>query len=89
MLKKVSAVKARQNLGQIINEVSIRNDEYLVERAGRPMVAIISMDKYRQLQETRDEVFKALDRIWAKTKGADQAKTEKLIADAVKSVRSA
>jgi hypothetical protein len=36
MLKRISAMKARQNLGQLLNEVSIRGDSYVIERAGNP-----------------------------------------------------
>lgn len=50
MLKKITAVKARQNLGQLMNEVSIKKDDYIIERAGKPLVAIIPIQKYRQFQ---------------------------------------
>ena len=36
MLKKISAMKVRQNLGQVMNEVALRGDDYVVERAGKP-----------------------------------------------------
>ncbi len=55
MRKTISALKARQNLGQVMNEVSIKGDDYIVERAGKPMVAIIPMEKYRRFQEDLDE----------------------------------
>ena len=51
MLKKISALKARQNLGQIMNEVSLLGDDFIIERAGKPMVAIVSVDKYQILQK--------------------------------------
>jgi prevent-host-death family protein len=53
MQKKISAMKARQNLGQIMNEVAIRGDVYIIDRAGKPLVAIIDMDKYQRLLEDR------------------------------------
>ncbi len=34
VLKKISALKARQNLGQIINEVAFRGNDYIIEQAG-------------------------------------------------------
>jgi prevent-host-death family protein len=46
MLKKISDMKARQNLGQIMNEVSLRADDYIIERAGKPLVAVVSMEKF-------------------------------------------
>ena len=53
MLKKISAMKARQNLGQLLNEVSIRGDAYIIERAGKPLAALVDMEKFQQLQEDR------------------------------------
>ncbi len=57
MLKKISAMKVRQNLGQVMNEVTLRGDDYIVERAGKPMVAIIPMEKYRKIQGDLDEFW--------------------------------
>ena len=51
MIKKISAMKARQILGQIMNEVSIRGDVYIIERAGKPLVAVVSMEEYQELQK--------------------------------------
>jgi len=38
----VSATKVRQNLGHVMNEVALKSDEYIVERAGKPLVAVIT-----------------------------------------------
>ena len=57
MLKKISALKARQNLGQIINKVALRGDDYIIEQAGRPLIAIIGFKKYHQLQRNYDELL--------------------------------
>ncbi len=57
VLKKISALKARQNLGQIINEVAFRGNDYIIEQAGRPLVAIIGFEKYHQLQRNYDELL--------------------------------
>jgi len=57
MIKKISAMKARQNLGQVMNEVALRGDDYVIERAGKPLVAIIPMEKYRRLQKDLDDFF--------------------------------
>jgi prevent-host-death family protein len=58
MLKTVSAIKVRQNLGQLMNEVSIKADEYIVERAGKPLVAIIPIEKYLNMKGNRDAFFR-------------------------------
>jgi prevent-host-death family protein len=58
MLKRISAIKVRQNLGQVMNEVALKEDEYIVERAGKPLVAIIPIDRYRRLQGEREDFFR-------------------------------
>jgi prevent-host-death family protein len=58
MLKTVSAIKVRQNLWQLMNEVSIKSDEYIVERSGKPLVAIISIEKYLNMKEKREDFFR-------------------------------
>ena len=41
MTKTVNALKARKNLGQLLEEVYYRGDQYVIERAGRPMAAVV------------------------------------------------
>ena len=88
MLKKLSALKARQNLGQVMNEVSLKGDDYVIERAGKPLVAIVSMEKYQILQKEREETLRALDKVWGKMKVEKSETVERTIGDAVKSVRN-
>ena len=88
MLKKLSAMKARQNLGQVMNEVSLKGNDYIIERAGKPLVAIISMEKYRSLKKEREEAFRDLGRIWEKMEKENPEIVEKTIDEAVKSARN-
>jgi prevent-host-death family protein len=87
MLKKISAMKARQNLGQIMNEVALRGDDYVIERAGKPLVAIIDMDKYQRLQEERQEALQAVRSIWSKMEGVDPEEVEEIIEEAILATR--
>ncbi len=87
MIKKLPALKARQNLGQVMNEVALRGDEYIVERAGKPLVAIISMDRYRMLEQDRDSALEAVNDIWEKMKGASAQMIERTIDEAVRVTR--
>jgi len=87
MLKKVSALKARQNLGQIMNEVSIRGDDYVVERAGKPLVAIINLDKYNLLRADQEAARQALANIWQKMAGVDEKEVLEEIEEAIRETR--
>ena len=58
MLKTVSAIKVRQNLGLVMNEVSLKADEYIVERSGKPLVAIIPIERYLNMNDKREDFFR-------------------------------
>jgi len=87
MLKKISAMRARQNLGQLLNEVSIRGDAYIIERAGKPLAALVDMERFRQLQEDQDSALQALRSIWQKMRGADTREIQTAIEEAVRAAR--
>ncbi len=88
MLKKISAMKARQNLGQIMNEVSLKGDDYIIERAGKPLVAVVSIEKFQTLQKDKDAAMSALKQIWGKMKDESPKTVTKIINEAVKAARA-
>jgi prevent-host-death family protein len=87
MLKKITAVKARANLGQLMNEVAIKEDDYIIERDGKPLVAIIPIGKYNRLEEEKNSFFKWVNEVRDKNKDIDSEHIEKAISKAVKAVR--
>ena len=46
-----------------MNAVSFRNDQYIVERKGMPMVAIIPIKKLEQMDRARQRFFKNMSKI--------------------------
>ena len=87
MQKKISAMNARKNFGQVLNEAALRGDDFIVERAGKPMAAIVSMEKYEIMRLAREDARAAADTIKNKMQGVDPASTEVLIAEAIAAVR--
>jgi len=87
MYRRISALKARQNLGQVMNEVALRGDEYIIERAGKPLVAIIPVEKYQSMQEELEGFFESLGEMRANVKEEDSNVMDSLINEAVKSYR--
>ena len=84
MLKKISAMKARQNLGQLLNEVSIRGDSFIIERAGKPLAALVDMERFQLLQEDQSFALQALKKVWEKMAGADPQEIGDAIEEAEK-----
>ena len=87
MLKKISAMKARQNLGQLLNEVSIRGDSYIIERAGKPLAALVDLERFQQLQEDHGSALQALKKVWEKMVGADTREISEVIEEAIRTTR--
>jgi prevent-host-death family protein len=87
MYKTISALKARQNLGQVMNEVALKGDDYIIERAGKPLVAVIPMEKYQSLQKDLDEFFKSLDMMRRDIKKENSERIDKLINESVQFAR--
>ena len=87
MLKTITAIKARQNLGQLMNEVVIKEDDYIIERAGKPLVAVIPIEKYRQIQRAKEGFFEWVDGLRNQTKNTAFTEIEEKVNKAVAAVR--
>jgi prevent-host-death family protein len=44
MSKVVSAMEVRQNFGSMLNQVSIKDEEIVIERAGKPLARLVSVN---------------------------------------------
>ena len=87
MLKTISAIKVRQNLGQVMNEVALKDDKYIIERAGKPLVAIIPIEQYRSMKKERKEFFQMVDEIQKGIKKVAGSLIHTEIEEAVQSYR--
>lgn len=85
MTERVSALKIRRNLGEILNKTSYRGDSFIIERAGKEMGALIPLEEYKIVSKLKEENFSALKNIWEKI-GKDRI-SEKDIAEAIKKIR--
>jgi len=87
MYKTISALKARQNLGQVMNEVALKGDDYIIERAGKPLVAVIPIEKYQSLQQEWDEFLEGVTAMSTNIKEGDDDAVDKLVDEAVRAYR--
>ena len=85
--KVIPAVEARVHLGEIMKRSFKRGERFIVEKAGIPMVAILSADEYVRLIQEREEQLKIFDRIKAKTPNTTSKEAEKDIRKAIQAVR--
>jgi len=55
MARTIGITEARQGFSELVNEVAYGGEHYLVERRGKPLVALIGADEYHQLTELLGE----------------------------------
>jgi prevent-host-death family protein len=68
MISEVSAVKLRQNLGEMLNQVQYRKDSIVINKDGKPVAALVDAELFariRQNQERFDELSKRIAADWA------------------------
>jgi prevent-host-death family protein len=87
MYKTISALKARQTLGQVMNEVALKGDDYIIERAGKPLVAVIPIEKYQSIQQEWDEFLEGVSAMSADINEEDYEIIDKLVEEAVRASR--
>ncbi len=88
MVKKINALKARQNLGQLLEEVYYKGDQFIVERAGRPMAAVVPVWQVEEQSKRRERFFATVDEIRQSNRGIKPAVIEQEVGEAVKTVRA-
>ncbi len=62
MAEKVSTLDVRQRIGDLLNRVALRQDEFIIERKGRALAALVPVERLEQLRRfARREALAALD----------------------------
>lgn len=61
MITETSAVKFRQNLGEMINQVQYRHDSVLIKKDGKPVAALVDARLFNRIRrlEARFEALSA------------------------------
>jgi prevent-host-death family protein len=50
MTEKISTLEIRQKLGDILNRVALRHDQFIIERKGKPLAAVVPVARLEQMQ---------------------------------------
>ena len=50
MTREVSTLDVRQRLGDLLNRVALRHDEYVITRKGQPLAALVPVQKLEQMR---------------------------------------
>jgi prevent-host-death family protein len=88
MLKKVNALKARQNFGQIVEEVYYKGDQFIIERAGKPMAAVVPLWQLEDRSQRRERLSANVGKVWQSNAKLQPIVIEREVEEAVRAVRT-
>ncbi len=81
MAEKISTMEVRERLGDYLNRVALRHDQFIIERKGKALAAMVPVEKLFELERAaRERLLEALQprrRSLTKTQAdrlADEAK---------------
>jgi prevent-host-death family protein len=50
MTEKVSTMDVRARIGDMLNRVALRQDEFIIERKGKPLAALVPVERLEQMR---------------------------------------
>jgi prevent-host-death family protein len=63
MPEKVSTLDVRQRIGDLLNRVALRHDEFIIERKGKPLAALVPVERLEQMRRfARRHALEVLER---------------------------
>ena len=89
MAERIGAREARNRFSHLLGSVHYGGQVVIVERSGRPMVAVMPMEMYEQLVAEREARFQVLDRIRSRLPQVSIEEVEHDVAEAIAAVRAA
>jgi len=83
----IGAREARRRFADLLGRVGYGGEVAIVERSGKPMIAIIPVEIYEQLVAEREARFQILDRIRSRLPELPEQEVEKDVAQAIDALR--
>lgn len=83
----IGAREARRRFADLLGRVGYGKEVAIVERSGKPMVALIPVEVYEQLVAEREARFQVLDRIRNKLQDIPEEEVEKDVRQVIDTVR--
>jgi prevent-host-death family protein len=83
----IGAREARQRFADLLGRVGYGGEVAIIERSGKPMVALIPIEVYELLVAERESRFQVLDRIRSKLPDVPEEEVEKDVQWAIDALR--
>ena len=87
MIREAPAVKVRQNLGEMLNEVRYKHDSIVIHKDGQPVAALVDIGLFERIRAMEERFTRLTDGIRAALAPLDDAALEQVIDEAVRDAR--
>ncbi len=87
MTEKLTTLDIRQRLGDILNRVALRHDQFIIERKGKPLAAMVPVERLEQMQQAAR--LHLLDTLSRRSGELSQAEADRLADEAKHRTRKA
>ena len=84
MITEVSAVKFRQNLGEMLTQVQYRHDAVVISKDGKPVAALIDAGMFQRIRRMQARFDALANRLEAAYADVPDAAGEAEIMDAIR-----
>lgn len=85
--RTVDTKTVRDRLGDLLDQARYRGDEFVIQRRGRPVAALIPYDTFERFQRERREALRVFEQIWEANAGVDPRRVAEDVERAVGDVR--
>ena len=89
MIREAAAVKVRQNLGEMLNEVRYKHDSIVIHKDGQPVAALVDIGLFERIRAMEERFTRLTDGIRAALAPLDDAALEAVVDEAVRDARKA
>ena len=88
MEKSIGVTKARDQFRSIVDEVQYRGDKYVINRHGKPAVAVVPVEIYENWKKQRMRLLALIQEVQAANPDADPEEVMQEVLEAQQALRS-
>ena len=88
MTLQIGAKDARAKFAELLGRVGFGREEFVIERSGKPMAALIPMEVYEQLVAEREARFEVVEHMQNKQPGLPAEQIEADVDEVIKQARA-
>lgn len=85
--KTLDTNSVRDRLGEILDEAHYQGSEFVIQRRGKPLAAIIPYARYEQLERQRKDAFRVFHETWEANKDVDPEEVARIVEEEVEAYR--